>query len=149
MPGVVLWGVGESTFAMLVFCVPAIPKIFSGKQPGFVTKIKNTSLLSWSRLVSGGSSREGAQTGNTSQQTWPAPDISRRYRKMTDGDSEIALTDVDNREGQTTPRNIPPPQRITKTTDVFTTEDTVSETGIAAARHHAESQRHPWMTGQD
>lgn len=72
------------------------------------------------------------------------------YRKMTDGDSEIALTDVDHREVQRPQRNTTE-SRIIKTTEVFTSEDSVSEDGMTAAQYQAKSQQHqqhPWMTGR-
>lgn len=137
VPGVILWGVGEATFAMMVFCVPAIPRIFSGKESGLLSRI-NKSLRSWTLIVTG-SSRTQSQTGSTSQQSWPKTSATKSYHKMA-GDSEIALTDVDiERLGGN------PNERITKTTELVTSEDAPSERGIRAAHQHTKSQQHPWM----
>ncbi|KID81789.1 proteinrelated to integral membrane protein PTH11 [Metarhizium guizhouense ARSEF 977] len=147
VPEVILWGVGESTFAMMVFCVPAVPRIFSGKEPSLVSRI-NKSLRSWSRLVYG-SSRTGSQTSNLSQQVCPPASTMGSYGKMMEGDSEIALAGLgaDSRQVQR-PHRTTAESRIIKTTEVFTTEDSVSENARTAARHQAKSQQHPWMTGR-
>lgn len=144
MPGVILWGVGESTFAMMVFCIPAVPKIFSGKEVGFVSRISK-SLKSWTRMMSG-SSRTGSKTSSTSQQTWLHPGTHKSYSKMAkNGDSETALVDIDNRKVQRPPQSAND-ERITRTTELVIMEDAISENGIMAARRQAQSQQHLWMT---
>ncbi|KAK2594098.1 hypothetical protein QQS21_008201 [Conoideocrella luteorostrata] len=153
IPGVVLWGVGESTFAMMVFCIPAVPKIFTGKEPKLLSKFGgicsrvNKSLRSWSRIISG-SSRKGSETSHTSQQMWPTADARKAHGQMNDGDSVIALTDIDKFEGQRFHRSANG-GRITKTTELVTTEAAVGENGMEAACHQAKSRQHPWITGRN
>lgn len=131
VPGVILWGLGESTFAMAVFCVPAVPKIFKGKRMGFLSRI-NRSLRSWRHIISTPSRRTDS-TKNTGS--------TKSYSKMTDGDSDMALVDV---EAQMTHQSTGE-RRIVKTTEVVTMADNMSEHAMTAAHHSAQSQQHPWI----
>ncbi|CAI6088061.1 unnamed protein product [Clonostachys chloroleuca] len=96
VPIIILWGLGESTLAMVVFCVPAIPKLFSGQSSGVLSKFK-ASLQSWAAIATG-SNRSQSKPDQSGQQSWPAANTNKFYHKMQDGSSEVALTDLGNRE---------------------------------------------------
>lgn len=153
VPIITVWGVGESAFVMMVFCVPAAPQVFKTKGVGLGSKLARS--LPWapasrrkSRNLKGGSS---------SKSTAPA---SNSYQKMDEEGSQVALTELGGPHHHHHGAHPAPVGRggggggdpgvggrIVKTTELVTREEEAAAGGSHGAFYHREQGRgqlHPW-----
>lgn len=152
------WLVTELTCVLLVFCVPALPKIVSEHTVLFTSRVSNV-WRSWTRLGRGSQTSDSKRSNRNWDQAWPRtigslPNLRQRVTDeellKSNGDTlknALELSGMRDHHNETNGHSAqvdvtqPNELGIVKTIEFDRHDDAASR---VPAIHHVQ-QQHPWM----
>ncbi|KAJ2993391.1 hypothetical protein NUW58_g1857 [Xylaria curta] len=135
---VFLWASTEATFVLLAFCIPGVPKAFTGAKES-IYKLAG-SFKSWSKSTLT-LSKDDTRLGN--EQTWQGSPNEGSHSTVcnhTDKRSEIPLTNLEFSSTKSL-TDVPDQGRILRTTEFWLEEST----GQQDTQDDPSVRQHPWM----
>lgn len=131
-----MWGVGEATCLLGVFCAPSAPAAFRGE--GKLFSRLGQSFRSWVRITRGDGSSPDNSHGRAGWRSTAPPD---KVFERTDDSSQVRLADLENLK-MPQQAQVPVGDRGIMRTFEFSSEDRRYENYQGPGMQY--QQQHPW-----